>query len=220
MTKVSSGSEAANWQPEFVYGIATVCLLLGLTVGYLLRGSESHPTAASASPSEPSPPKSGMGQMPTLEQMKAMADKQVEPLLEKLKHDPKNKDLLLRVAYFYKAAHQFKEAAAYFDQSLQIEPNNVAARTERASCLYYMGDVDGALAELQQSLKLSPKDANSLFNVGMVRWQGKKDAAGAIAAWQQLLKTNPNHKKKAIVEHMIAEVQQPVKSNERAGVGR
>ena len=151
--------------------------------------------------------------MPTLEQMKAMADKQVEPLLEKLKQDPKNKDFLLRVAYFYKAAHQFKEAAAYFDQLLQIDPRNVAVRTERASCLYYMGNVDGALDQLEQSLKLEPTDANSLFNLGMVRWQGKKDAAGAIAAWQQLLQTNPNHEKRAIVERMIVDAPQPDNSN-------
>jgi cytochrome c-type biogenesis protein CcmH/NrfG len=214
VTNPSSGSEAPSWQPKLVYGMATVCLLLGLSVGYLLRGSESHIAAAgaSASPSEPQPPK-GSAPRPTLEQMKAMADKQVEPLLEKLKQDPKNKDLLLRVAYFYKAAHQFKEAAAYFDQLLQIDPRNVAVRTERASCLYYMGNVDGALDQLQQSLKLEPTDANSLFNLGMVRWQGKKDAAGAIAAWQQLLQTNPNHEKRAIVERMIADAQQPDNSN-------
>ena len=218
MTKPSSGFEAANWPPKLVYGMATVCMLLGLTVGYLLRGSELHPAAANGSPSE-STPQSGMEQMSTLEQMKAMADRQVEPLLERLKQDPRNRDLLLRVAYSYKAAHQFKEAAAYFDQLLRLDPKNVAVRTEKASCLYYMGDVDGALAELQQSLKLNPTDANSLFNLGMIRWQGKKDAAEAIAAWQQLLNTNPNHEKKSIVERMIAEAREAGNSNSSAKAG-
>jgi cytochrome c-type biogenesis protein CcmH/NrfG len=145
--------------------------------------------------------------MPSLEQMKAMADKKVDPLLAQLRTDPKNKDLLLQVAYFYKSAHQFKDAAAYFDQALQVDPKNTVAQTEMASCLYYDGNIDGALAGLESALKLKPHDANSLFNLGMIRWKGKKDASGAIAAWKELLKTNSNLDKKPIVERMIAEAQ-------------
>jgi cytochrome c-type biogenesis protein CcmH/NrfG len=156
--------------------------------------------------------------MPTLEQMKARADKKAEPLLEQLKKDPKNKDLLLRVGYFYKSAHQFKDAARYFEQALLLDSQNVAVRTERASCLYYDGDIDGALAELQESLKISPTDANSLFNLGMIRLNGKQDPAGATAAWQELLKTHPSPDKKAIVEQMIAEAQQQKSSAISPGI--
>jgi cytochrome c-type biogenesis protein CcmH/NrfG len=136
-----------------------------------------------------------------------MAERKVDPLLAQLKSDPNNKELLLRVAYFYKSAHQFKDAAAYFDRDLQLDPKNTAVRTEMASCLYYDGNVDGALAALQESLKQTPTDANSLFNLGMIRWKGKQDASGAIAAWKELLKTNPNLDKKPVVERMIAEAQ-------------
>jgi len=67
-------------------------------------------------------------QMPSMEQMKAMADRKVEPLLAQLKSDPKNKDLSSgRV--FYKSAHQFKDAAAYFDRALQVDAKNVSVRT-------------------------------------------------------------------------------------------
>jgi cytochrome c-type biogenesis protein CcmH/NrfG len=199
-----------SWRPGVVYGMATVCLMLGLSAGYVLRGSGSPAVVASTTnPSTVAPQfVAGTATMPSLEPMKQMADKKAEPLLEQLKQDPKNKNLLLRVAYFYKSAHQFKEAAGYFDQTLQLDPNNVAVRTEKASCLYYIGDVDGALAELQQSLRISPKDANSLFNLGMIRLKGKQDRAGAIAAWQELLKTNPGLDKKPIVERMIADARQ------------
>jgi len=74
-----------------------------------------------------------------------------------------------------------------------------------ASCLYYGGDVDSALAQLDQALQYDPKDINSLFDVGVMRWKGKKDAAGAIAAWQQLLKAHPDLDRRPIVEKMIAE---------------
>lgn len=148
--------------------------------------------------------------MPSLEQMKQMADKQAEPLLAKLQSDPKNPSLLVQIGRIYESTHQFKEAADYYDQSLVIDPKNVVIRNEMASCLYYTGDVDGALRQLAQSLKDEPNNANSLFNLGMVRWQGKKDAEGAVTAWKQLLKTNPNleDQKKAQVQRLIADASQ------------
>jgi len=196
------------WRPKVVYGMATVCLLLGLAIGYLLRGSES-PAAKVRPAVQPSPADSSAhrSQMPSLEQMKEMADRKVEPLLAKLKSAPKNKDLLIEIASFYKSAHQFKDAAGYLDRALQIDPKNVAIRTEMASCLYFDGNVDGALSALEESLHQKPTDANTLFNLGLIRWKGKNDAAGAIAAWKELLKTNPKLDKKPIVEHMIAEAQ-------------
>ena len=215
MTSKSTDSAHARWQPKLVYGMAAVCLLLGLSIGYLLRGSESPASAAEGPPSQP---QGSVGQVPSLEQMKAMADKKAEPLLQQLNTDPNNKDLLLRVAYFYKSAHQFKDAAQYLQRALLLDPQNVGVRTERASCLYYDGDVEGALAELQQSLKITPSDANSLFNLGMIRLNGKQDSAGAIAAWQELLKTHPDLDKKAVVEQMISEARQQKSSTMPSGM--
>ena len=63
------------------------------------------------------------------------------------------------------------------------------------------------MGQLQQSLKYEPRDANSLFNLGMIRWKGKNDPTGAIAAWQELLKTNPKLDRRPVVEQMIAEAQ-------------
>jgi cytochrome c-type biogenesis protein CcmH/NrfG len=118
------------------------------------------------------------------------------------------------VGNIYKATHQFKEAATYYDKIVQIDPKNVAMRTELASCLYYNGDVEGALSQLQQSLRYDPKDANSLFNLGMIKWLGKQDAKGALTAWQELLKANPqlSADRKATVEKLMADVQMKGKS--------
>ena len=198
------------WHGKQVYAMAAVCLMVGLALGYLFRGSRSTaPVLPDAGPK--SGAVSGMsGQMPTLEQMKHMADTKAALLLEKLRSDPNNAKLLIQVGTIYKAAHQFKEAADYYDKALKIEPKNVALRTELASCLYYGGKVDEAIQELNQSLRDDPKDANSLFNLGAMKWQGKHDAAGALAAWQQLLKTNPqlSADRKANVQQLIEKAKQ------------
>jgi cytochrome c-type biogenesis protein CcmH/NrfG len=144
--------------------------------------------------------------MPSLEEMKRMADKQAEPLLAKLKDDPNNANLLNQVGTVYRATHQFQAAAQYYQKALDIDPKNVGARTDLASCLYYTGDVDGAIAQLKRSLTYEPEHAGTLFNLGLIEWQGKADAKDAIAAWERLLKTHPDYERKNAVEQLIAEV--------------
>jgi len=204
------------WQAKQVYAMAVISLAVGLAIGYLFRGSQSPtvPAPPSANAQSAAPAGHMGGQMPTLEQMKQMADQKAAPLLEKLKGDPTNSGLLLQVGNIYLATHQFKDAAGYYDKALQIDPKNVAIRTQLASCLYYNGDVDGSISQLQQSLQYDPKDANTLFNLGMVKWKGKQDNKGAVAAWQQLLKSNPelDANRKAQVEKLLADVQMQGKS--------
>jgi cytochrome c-type biogenesis protein CcmH/NrfG len=198
----SAASAATGWTPGQVGFLTAVCLILGLAGGYFLpagkAANSAHPPALASAPKAPHP-------MPTMEQMKALADANAAPLLEKLKTTPNDAALLAQVGAIYNSMHQFKEAAQYYDKSLKVDPKNVPVRTELASSLYYSGDVDGALAQLDQALKYDPKDTNSLFNIGVIRWKGKKDAAGAIAAWEELLKVHPNLDRRPIVEKMIAE---------------
>ena len=217
-------TEAVGWKPIQAYSMAVICLALGGVIGYLFRGSASRPVQASAAISQPAAAgaaASEMGmpqQMPSLDDMKRMADKQAEPLLQKLKNDPNNSSLLNQLGMLYKMTHQFKQAEDYYGKAVKADPKNVAARTDLASCLYYEGDVNGALRELQESLQYDPKDASTLFNLGLIRWQGKQDSRGAVTAWQQLLKSNPKlaDDKKAAVEKLIAQAKQHLNVKQEA----
>jgi cytochrome c-type biogenesis protein CcmH/NrfG len=199
-----------------IYVIGLVSLLVGAVVGYGFLPKQSSRVTASPQPSPAAASASVAGNHPklTLEQMKQMADVRASALVEKSKTEPKNSQLLVQIAEIYQATHQFKEASDYYDRTLQIDPKNASVRTQLASCLYYSGDVDGALAQLNQVLTTSPKDTNALFNLGMIKYRGKNDHAGAIAAWQQLLKVNPNLDRKPMVEQLIAEAESaPVAKN-------
>ena len=197
--------------------MAVVCLIVGLLVGYFLRGSAKPVEATAPSSAESQQPAGmpphAMGQQgtPSLEDMKRMADKQVEPLLQKLNSDPRNAELLNQVALTYRATHQFKEAAVYYQKALDVDPKNVAVRTDLATCLYFTGDVDGALAQLKQSLSYDPKHAGTLLNIGIITWKGKGDVDGAVAYWQKLLKLYPDFEQKEMVEHLIARHPRQVK---------
>lgn len=207
-TNGSSKSSGSEWQPSQVYVMAAVCLILGVALGYLFRGSQTQAGSNSVpGQSRPAALADMSQQMPSLDAMKRMADTQAAPLLAQLKNDPSNAGLLKQVAKIYEATHQFQEAAGYYSKAVDINPKDVEARTEEASCLYYAGDVDGAVAQLQQAIQENPSDANSLFNLGMIRWKGKNDAQGALQAWKQLLKSNPKleSEKKEQVEKLIAQ---------------
>jgi cytochrome c-type biogenesis protein CcmH/NrfG len=193
------------------YLLAAACAVVGLLVGYFLLGGPSRRSVLPAQ--QPAAPVAAAGGMPaghpklTIEQMKQMADTQTSALVEKSKADPKNTALLVQIASIYQAAHQFQDASGYYEKALKTDPKNVPARTQLASCLYYAGDLDGALTQLNEALKYQPTDANSLFNLGMIKYRGKNDAKGAVAAWQQLLRAHPDLDRKAEVEKMIAEAQ-------------
>ena len=202
-------SAKSGWSPVQVYVMAALCLVLGGALGYLFRGSGSQsasPATQSVNP-QPGTQDAGMKKMPSLEDMKRMADKKAEPLLARLATDPNDVDTLKQVARIYQSTHQFGEAAKYYKQIVALQPKDLPSRTEFASCLYYSGDVDGAINELQEALKINPNDANSLFNLGLIRLNGKSDNQGALAAWRQLLKSNPKleNNKKAEVEKLIAD---------------
>jgi cytochrome c-type biogenesis protein CcmH/NrfG len=68
--------------------------------------------------------------------------------------------------------------------------------------------VDGALDQLNKSLTYDPKHPGTLFNIGIIKWQGKNDVKGAVESWQTLLKLNPNFPQKEAIEGLITKAQQ------------
>ncbi|HUA15312.1 MAG TPA: tetratricopeptide repeat protein [Verrucomicrobiae bacterium] len=216
MTDKAESSASRGWSAVQVYTMAVICLVVGVALGYLFRGSASSPASSPSAQAAGAPASADAGaspaamspHMPSLDELKHMADKQAEPLLAQLKSDPKNADKWKQVARIYESTHQFDQAAGYFGKALEVNPKDAVTRIEMASCLYYNGSIDPAIAQLQQVLKGDPKNANSLFNLGMIRWKGKNDATGAVQAWQELLKTNPDldNKKKAQVERLMTQV--------------
>jgi len=137
-----------------------------------------------------------------------VADAKAAPLVEKLKSDPKNSADLAQIAAIYHTSHQFKKAAEYYGKAVEIDPKNVALRTKLAASLYRNDQIDEAIAQLNQALSYDSKDANALFDLGMIRLQGKQDSKGALSAWQELLKTNPklSADRRATVKKLMADV--------------
>jgi tetratricopeptide (TPR) repeat protein len=94
---------------------------------------------------------------------------------------------------------------------VKINSRDADVRTDLGTAYWYAGNADKAISNFEASLKLNPTHAGTLFNMGVVKWQGKSDPAGAVAAWEELLKRNPNYPQKDQIEMFIAKAKEHAK---------
>jgi cytochrome c-type biogenesis protein CcmH/NrfG len=201
-------SVKTSWSSVQVYTLSAICLLVGVTSGYLFRGSTTPKAAAPAAVQAQMPgSEAGAAQQPTPEAMKRMAEKQVAPMLATLEKNPNDIDTLTKVAHFYYVAGQYDDAAKYYEKIAALKPT-VEVLNKLSGAYYSAGSGDKALETENRALKIDPKSADTLFNLGMLKWQVQGDFNGAVKCWETLLKENPNHPRRAQVEKMIAEVKQ------------
>ncbi len=202
---------AGQWTSTQAYVLSVICLLLGVAVGYLVRGSAPSNNALTqvrASSAESLPASMAGGQQPGVGELRQMADTQAQPLLKQLESDPKNSTLLYQIGNLYYDAQQYPEAVKYYENSLQIDPKATDVRTDMATAYHLMGQSDRAIHEYDAVLKIDGKHTNALFNEGMVKWQDKMDLKGAIASWKRLLDAHPDYAQRDRVEKLIVQAEQ------------
>lgn len=208
----SQSASGGNWTSAQAYILAAFCLLLGVTLGYLFRGSAS-PAAqtAAASASSDSSATQGSSAQLTPEQQKEMIDQAAAPLLATLKTNPDDVDAAIKLGNLYYDGRQYADAVKYYQLAAKSQPQNADLLTDLGTSLWYTGDADGAIAEFQKALKYQPYHPGTLFNLGIVRWQGKSDPKGAVEAWEQLLEKNPNYPQKQQLQEYIQKAKQHAK---------
>jgi tetratricopeptide (TPR) repeat protein len=207
-----------SWSGTQAAALAVFSLLLGISGGWLIRRSFAAQAPASVGMALAAAPSGGSGQMaaanfnplpaaPSTAELKQAADAQAAPLLEQLKADPNNAALLAQVGNLYYDAKQYPAAIVYYERSLEAQPSDTSVGTDLGTAYWYTGDADRAIAQFTKVLAIAPTKPDTLFNFAIVKWQGKKDEQGAIAAWQKLLDTNPNYENREKVLQLIAQAQ-------------
>ena len=209
MTELKT-TTSTYWSNTQVFALAVVSLVLGVCGGLLIgkaRANAAPPGVATAqqgaSPNGSVPGPAGAA--PSAQELKQAADDQAAPLLEQLKSHPANAPLLASLGNIYYDAKQYPVAIEYYERSLKAQPADTSVRTDLGTAYWYKGDADTAITQFQKVLSYEPTKADTLFNLGIVEFQGKKDGKKAIAAWQKLLDTNPGYANKEKVEQLIAQ---------------
>lgn len=200
-----------RWSLKGAMVLLAACLMAGTAAGYLIRQWRSPFAAAAAHTASPAPQTaqatSSAARPTDPARMKALADANAAPILAKLQSDPRNSDLLASVGNIYYDAQQYSTAVDYYGRALKTKPSDAAIRTDMGTALWYTGNTDAALLQFDTALSFDPNNPNTLFNRGVVRWQGRQDAGGAVADWKKLLATDPNYPGRSQVEQLIAQAQ-------------
>jgi cytochrome c-type biogenesis protein CcmH/NrfG len=202
----STTSAGGSWTSTQAYLLAAFCLLLGVALGYLFRGSASPAASvATASTQQGSDPRPQQG---SSENVQAAIAQAAAPLLDAVSKNPSDFDSLVKLGNVYYDGQQYQNAIPYYERALAIHPENPDVRTDMGTAYWYIGDADKAIAAMQISLKYRPGHPQTLFNLGWVLWQGKADPDGAVNKWETLLKMNPNYPQRQQVEQYIAKAKE------------
>lgn len=201
-----------RWARSRAVALMGVCLLAGIAGGWVIRGTR-HPALTETAkvaviPVAATTSTDSASQASSPDQLKAMADNQAAPLIARLYADQKNPDLLTSIGNLYYDARQYSVAVDYYKRVLAMRPSDSAVRTDMATAYWYLGDADKAIAEFNTALGYAPMNPNTLFNLGLVKWQGKHDSNAAIADWKKLLATNPDYAARDQVKRMLSEVEE------------
>ncbi|HEX4784978.1 MAG TPA: tetratricopeptide repeat protein [Candidatus Sulfotelmatobacter sp.] len=205
---LASTASMKAWTGAQAYLLAAFCLLLGVALGYLFRGSASPAAQTAASAPAAARQESAAPSQPPDPAAQAALAQAAAPLLEAVNKDPKDFDSLVKLGNLYYDGQQFPNAIQYYERALAIHPDNPDVRTDMGTAYWYTGNAEKALAAMETSLKYRPGHPQTLFNLGWVRWQGKQDPKGAIEAWQQLLQANPDYPQRQQVEQYISKAKE------------
>src|SRR6266513_1473967 len=168
------------------FGIAGI--VFGLIAGWVIGTQQAAVrTPAVAAPVAAAPP---AGES---EPRAAILDEtKVNALKVVAEREAKNPKPRVELANLYFDAEKFDEAIKWYEAALKLNPNDVDVSTDLGVSYYYTNNPEKALAQLDRSLKIDPKHAKTLLNIGIVKAFAKQDLEGASKAWQQVIQLAPD----------------------------
>jgi len=192
--------EAPSQYSWIVYAVAV--MMVGGLAGYVIsvQGGPAGPGAATTSA-----PESAAAATPLVDESELRAYREI------LTRDPKNAQAAVKAGNLLYDARRYVEAIPLYQQAFALTPTDINLSTDLGTALWYAGRADEALAQYEKSLALDAAHAQTLFNVGIVRSDGKHDYRGAIAAWERLLKSNPGYPDIPKVQSLLAGARENLK---------
>jgi len=196
MMVVAHPTRNLNW----LFG--SVIALLAGCVGAFVYTSSGRPAILPAPQPSPGESQTGLPENhPPID-----SARELMALEEMSKKSPENADYKTRIGNIYYDMGRYDKAAEAYQQSLALQPQDPSVETDMATCFHELGQHDRALEALDRVLRYRPGFTQAMLNKGVVLLAGKNDRQGAIAAWEELLRTHPSFPQKSDLEARIKQL--------------
>ena len=180
---------------------AILAIVIAFLVGFIsgatvaiLRTTKSSEKVAKVQKPQMAPPggEAPAPQGPNPLEVASEVASKIQTLKEIVKKDPQNLPAWVEMGNLYFDSGQPKEAIEAYNQYLTIKPDNPDVRTDMGIMYRQLGEFDKAIEEFKKAAQSDLKHANSRYNIGIVLLHDKQDIKGAIRAWEEYLKVDPN----------------------------
>ena len=159
--------------------VALVALVVGFLGGIFYSAMQSSPSGPVQTTS--GPPQQQQ-QQPGFSSDQA---KRILALEQEVALNPTNVNAWLQLGNIYFDTNSY-------EKSLELSPNNANVLTDLGVMYRRTGQPQKALDAFDRAMTIAPGHEQSRFNKGIVLRYDLNDREGAIKAWEELLKINPN----------------------------
>jgi len=180
-------SESGMVKKETMLIVALIALVVGFLGGIFYSAIQS-PTGSVQTASAPPPPSPQQSQ-PNISSEQART---ILSLEQAVSADPTNADAWLQLGNVYFDTGNPPNAIRAYEKFLALRPGDPNVLTDLGVMYRRNGQPEKAVESFDKAIALDPTHQQSWFNKGIVLRYDLNDREGAIKAWQELLKINPD----------------------------
>ena len=172
---------------ETMFIVALIALVIGFLGGVFYSALQSGPSGSVQTVSVPPQPQ--QQQQPGLSSEQART---ILTLEQEVAANPTNVEAWTQLGHVYYDTNNPAKAIKAYEKSLELRPNDPNVLTDLGVMYRRSGQPEKALAAFDQAMSIAPDHEQSRFNKGVVLRYDLNDREGAVKAWEELLKINPN----------------------------
>lgn len=131
------------------------------------------------------------------EQVQVIPDeiaKEINELEEKTSNSPDDLESWKELGHLYFYINNFDKAIWAYNKSLELDPDNADIITDLGIMYRRSGNPSEAIKSFDKAININPNHENARLNKGIVLMHDLNDIDGAIKAWEDLIKLNPEIK--------------------------
>lgn len=169
--------------------VALVAVVAGFLGGTIYSAFQSGPTTTVQTGPPSGVPQQQSQPAPNFSNQQAT---QILSLEQEVAVNPTNVRAWIQLGNVYFDTNNYSKAIRAYKKSLELSPDNPNVLTDLGVMYRRNGQSDKALEAFNRAIAVDPTHEQSRFNKGIVLNYDMRDREGAIKAWEDLLKVNPN----------------------------